>query len=241
MQYLIWDFDGTLGYRRGMWSGTLVEVLRQEMPECPATVEDIRPHLQAGFPWHHPEQSHTAHKTADAWWAALLPVFERAFREGARLGLHDARRLAQHVRAAYVNPNRWHLFDDALPCLRAMTASGWQHVILSNHVPELPSLIEALGLASHIGQVFNSAQTGVEKPHPQAFRNVLNALDRQATVWMIGDSIKADVIGAALVGIPSILVRTHHPDAHYCCSELSQVCAIINTVYEGLSPENTRA
>ena len=88
MQYLIWDFDGTLGYRSGMWSGTLVEVLRQEMPECPATVEDMRPYLQAGFPWHHSEQPHTPHKTAEAWWAALLPVFERAFQYGARLGTH---------------------------------------------------------------------------------------------------------------------------------------------------------
>jgi predicted HAD superfamily phosphohydrolase YqeG len=58
---------------------------------------------------------------------------------------------------------------------------------------------------------------------------------------MIGDNIKADVTGAALVGIPSILVRTHHPEAPYCCSELSQVSAIINTAYEGLNPENMRA
>ncbi len=66
MQYLIWDFDGTLGYRSGMWSGTLLEVLRQEMPECPATVDDMRPYLQDGFPWHRPEQPHTPYTTAEA-------------------------------------------------------------------------------------------------------------------------------------------------------------------------------
>jgi putative hydrolase of the HAD superfamily len=45
MPYLLWDFDGTLAYRHGMWSGTLVEILRQAMPACRATVDDIRPHL----------------------------------------------------------------------------------------------------------------------------------------------------------------------------------------------------
>jgi hypothetical protein len=53
-----------------MWSGTLVETLRHAMPECLATVDDIRPHLQAGFPWHHPEQPHTPHTTVEAWWVA---------------------------------------------------------------------------------------------------------------------------------------------------------------------------
>lgn len=158
---------------RRVWSDTLIEVLRQEMPECVATVEAIRPHLRIGLPWHHPEQMRTPHEAAEAWWAALIPVFERAFRDGARLGAHDALRMAQRVRDVYVCPDCWHLFDDTLPCLRALTASGWQHVVLSNHVLELPSLIEVLGLTSHIRQVFNSAHTGVEKPHPQAFRNVL--------------------------------------------------------------------
>jgi putative hydrolase of the HAD superfamily len=204
-----------------------MEVLRQEMPECPATVEDMRPHLQAGFPWHHPARSHTPPKTAEAWWATLLPVFERAFHEGARLGLHDARRLAQHVRAAYVNPERWHLFDDALPCLRALMASGWQHVILSNHVPELPALLEALGLAPYIGQVFKSAQTGVEKPHPQAFRNVLTALGRATQIWMVGDSVQADIAGAHAVGLRAVLVRSRHPQAAHCCETLAELPRVL--------------
>jgi putative hydrolase of the HAD superfamily len=226
--YVIWDFDGTLGYRQGMWSGTLVEILRHAMPECPATVDDIRPHLRAGFPWHHPDRLHTPPKTAEAWWASLLPVFERAFHHGARLPADDARRLAQHVRAAYLNPERWHLFDDALQCLRALTASGWRHVILSNHVPELPDLVRALGLASYMEQVFSSAQTGVEKPHPQAFRNVLTALGGTTQIWMVGDSMQADIAGAQAVGLPAVLVRGHHPHAAYCCETLAELPSVLS-------------
>ncbi len=126
-----------------------------------------------------------------------------------------------------------------IPTLAQLSARGWTHMILSNHVPELRSIIRHLRLEGYMSQLFNSAETGYEKPHPQAFRHVLNALDRPAVVWMSGDRIKADVTGAALVGIPSILVRTHHPEAPSCCAELSQLFAIINTAHAGLSPENT--
>jgi putative hydrolase of the HAD superfamily len=229
VKYLIWDFNGTLGYRSGGWSGTLVEVLRQEMLGFPATVEDTRPYLQDGFPWHHPEQPHTLHKTAEMWWEALLPVFKRAFQWGARLGTSEARRLAHHVPAVYVNPGRWYLFEDTIPCLRALTAHGWQHVVLSNHVPELPALIEVLGLALYVVQVFNSAQTGFEKPHSQAFRQMLAALGSTAQLWMIGDSVRADIAGAQAVGLRAVLVRSQHPQADHCCETLTELPRVLSS------------
>jgi putative hydrolase of the HAD superfamily len=238
--YLIWDFDGTLGYRVGGWTGALLDILHQEAPLCKVTAEQLRLHLQTGFPWHTPDQSHTAVTSADQWWDALDPIFEQAF-SGVGITVPRARQMAKQVRQRYPHLAAWRLFEDTIPALARLSAQGWTHVILSNHVPELRAVIRHLHLGQYISQLFNSAETGYEKPHPQAFRNVLNALDRRAAVWMTGDSIKADVTGAALVGIPSILVRTHHPDAPYCCSELSQVFAVINTAYEGLSPEHTRA
>jgi putative hydrolase of the HAD superfamily len=149
--------------------------------------------------------------------------------------------MAKQVRQRYPHLAAWQLFEDTIPVLAQLSAQGWTNVILSNHVPELRSIIRHLQLGECISQISNSAETGYEKPHPQAFRNVLDALDKGATVWMIADSIKADVTGAALVGIPGILVRTQHQDAPYCCSELPQVFAIINTACEKLSPKNMRA
>src|SRR5665213_2804815 len=165
VRYIIWDFDGTLAWRPGMWSGTLLEILRRELPERTTTIEEIRPYMQAGFPWHNHAQPHTPSKSADEWWEGMLPVFECAFREGAHLEAGEARRLARHVRAGYLNPDAWQLFDDSIACLQTLRMDGWQHVVLSNHVPELPHLMEALGLKPFIARVFNSAQTGFEKPH----------------------------------------------------------------------------
>ena len=65
-----------------------------------------------------------------------------------------------------------------IPCraLSALAEAGWTHAVLSNHVPELADLIEALGLTSHFARVFNSADIGVEKPNPEAFRIALDAM-----------------------------------------------------------------
>ena len=236
MNYLIWDFDGTLGYRPGRWAGALAEVLQQERPGSRITAEDLRPYLQTGFPWHHPERPHPSLRTATAWWEALCPVFERAFRFGAGLRVSEAQRLARRVRAVYVHPVRWRVFGDALPCLHTLSGQGWQHVMLSNHVPELPTIIKALGLARYMATVFNSAITGFEKPHPQAFRNVLATLDRAETIWMVGDSATADVAGAHAVGLRAVLVRNPHPHAGYSCQTLAELPKILNNPSARLYP-----
>lgn len=207
MRYIIWDFDGTLAFREGKWTGTLLEVLRRSRPDSMVQAEEIRPHLQTGFPWHHPERSRPPGLSADAWWEALIPVFVRAFRLGAKLGETEAEQLARQVRQVYLDFEQWRVFDDTVPCLEALTERGWRHVVLPNHVPELPTIIDGLGLARHFMLVFNSADMGYEKPHPQVFRNVLAFIRGAKPVWMVGDNPVADVAGAEAVGIPAILVR----------------------------------
>jgi putative hydrolase of the HAD superfamily len=226
MRLLIWDFDQTLGYREGGWTGALVDAVRRCMPHRPVSEEQIQPHLQSGFPWHTPDRMHTNIKTAEQWWQALYPVFERAFTAN---GFADsqARVLAREVRRIYPEAQFFRLFDDTLGTLDALTARGWTHFLLTNHVPELPGILASLGLAPRIVRVLNSAQTGYEKPHPQAFRNVLAACPGATSRWMIGNSFADDVRGAESVGIRAILVRARHPDARLQCDRLSEVIEII--------------
>lgn len=229
MKYVIWDFDGTLGYRPGMWSGAMIELLDKERPEHTVTADQLRPYLQEGFPWHAPEQPHTGLATADEWWATLTPLFERAY-EGVGFSPVQAEQFAQQVRSVYLAADRWKRYDDTMPVLESLSADGWTHLILSNHVPELPTLVEQVGLASHIDRTFTSATIGYEKPHPSAFQTTLDSVENDdPTVWMIGDSIRADIVGAEAVGIPSILVRQTHEDATHSCADLSGVPAIVST------------
>jgi putative hydrolase of the HAD superfamily len=229
MQVILWDFDGTLGYRVGTWSQTLCDVLSTIAPSYRLSMEAVRPYLQQGFPWHTPAHARTAPLTADAWWAQLDPLFIAAY-TGCGVDLSSAQRAAQAVRQAYLDPAAWRCYDDTLPTLHALTSLGWHHAILSNHVPELPRLLDHLQLTSHCAAIWCSATTGYEKPHPQAFRQVIAALPAGSTIWMIGDTAIADVQGAEAVVLPAILVRRAGL-ARYRSPDLAGVLPILQAAH----------
>ena len=220
MKLLIWDFDGTLGYRQGgMWSASLLQVIQRSQPDSGITSQQISPYMQSGFPWHAPEILHPEVRTADQWWDALFPVFERAL---AGLGMPEDQvtRLARGVRDAYTDLSAWRAYDDAIPTLERLANQGWTHAMLSNHVPELARIVDHLGISTHLARLFNSADTGYEKPHPQAFQQVLGAFPEAKVCCMVGDSMTADVRGAEAAGIPAVLVRTANPEARWHCHDL---------------------
>ena len=227
MKTLIWDFDGTLAYREGgMFGASLIEVIEHEEPDWEGGREALRRYLQTGFPWHTPERPHLHIRTAADWWEMLYPVFERAL-EGVGFDRGRVRAMARQAHAIYVDPTRWRLFPDVVPTLTQLTARGWTHQILSNHVPELPDIVDHLGLNAWVSTIHCSAQTGYEKPHPEAFRHVLSALPPGADVWMIGDSVQADVLGAEAQGIKAVLVRKPDPRAVRYAEELGGVADLV--------------
>lgn len=208
---VLWDFDGTLARRT--WSGALVDALDATCRGHAVAVDALRPGLRAGFPWHTPDVGH-AYATADAWWAALTPVLAGAC-TGAGLPAADAERAVAAFRSVYLDPARWTVFPDVAEAFGRL--SGYRHVIVSNHVPELPALVAALGL--EVDAVVTSAAVGWEKPHPAMFAAGRAAAGDPAELWMVGDNPVADVAGAEAVGIPAVLVRTppgsverHAPD-----------------------------
>ena len=235
MQLVLWDFDGTLAYRQGgMWVATLLDILGEFAPNLCVTAEQVRPYFQPGayqpgFPWHTPEQPHAHIRSADEWWSALNPLFEHVFRE-VGVGIEYAKELAALMRVHYADPAQWRLFNDAMPILTQLSEQGFTHALLSNHVPELPELLETLELLPFFVYVFNSAQTGYEKPHPQAFQNVREAFPQANIVCMIGDNLHSDIAGAEAAAIPGILVRTNDASVRHCCKDLTTVPAVIQHI-----------
>lgn len=218
--YLIWDFDGTLGYRPGRWSGTLAQLIKRHTGRD-VDIETIRPFMQRGFRWddHTREYPKTS---AEDWWAELLPNFEEAL-IGCDLSPTEASALAGQMRSAYTDIAEWRVFEDTVPVLKGLQLEGWTHAILSNHVPELSSIIEGLGIRDLFISITNSAETGFEKPHPKAFHTALAALRNPTEVWMIGDNIHADVLGAESAGIQAILVRNQDARARRQTNDLAGV------------------
>jgi putative hydrolase of the HAD superfamily len=221
---LIWDFDGTLAHRRGEtgWSILLAEALEAEEPGHGHSADVFRPHLRDGFPWHRPDVAHPELCEPEAWWGSVRQQLARAY-EAAGYEQGRALELADAARRLYVDPGvGWSLFDDTLPVLERLTQAGWTHAILSNHVPELGQIVAGLGLGDVVALVSCSAETGYEKPHPQAYASVLDRL-RPPEAWMVGDNVVADVLGAEAAGIPAVLVRRPDPRAARYADSLAGV------------------
>jgi putative hydrolase of the HAD superfamily len=204
---VIWDFDGTLAFRPGLWSGCALEVLDEHEPGHGIEFERLRSAFRGGFPWHEWQEPHLDLGEAEAWWAHVGRRVARAFEDvGVERG--SGERLAAVFRERYTDAAiAWQLFDDTLPALESVSAGGWRSAVLSNHVPELDLLVEGLGLGEHLDAVFNSARIGYEKPHPEAFRIALSAFGSPREAWMVGDNEEADIEGARGAGMRAILVR----------------------------------
>ncbi|MEH3077646.1 MAG: HAD family hydrolase [Quadrisphaera sp.] len=203
---VFWDFDGTLARRHDMWSGALVDVLRSFDPRTKVTAEQVRPWLQDGFPWHSPDTVREG-QSAEQWWSALRPLLVSAF-TGVGLGPAEAARAASRVPDQYYRPDAWTVVEGAEQALQTIAAAGFRNVVLSNHGPELPTLVDALGLGRHVETTITSAAVGAEKPNPAIFVHARRATGLEAgdEAWMVGDNPVADVQGALTSGLRAVLV-----------------------------------
>ena len=223
---IFWDFDGTLVYFTS-WRLGVMDVLDEYEPGHDIDHDDIRPYLRNGFPWHRPDEPHLHLNQPDDWWQALEPLFFCCY-QGIGFPDNRAVELTAQVRKHMTKPGRFPLYEDAVSTLAALKNLGWTNVILSNHLPELPDIIQGMEISPYIDGCLTSAVTGYEKPNSQAFRLAIEYAGHPEKVWMVGDNIKSYVKGAEGVGIPAILV--HNPpvaDVKYQAENLSDIIEII--------------
>ena len=223
---VFWDFHGTLADDPGGWPGALIEVLDRYAPGHGVDREEVRPFLRDGFPWHRPDKAHPELSRPNAWWENLEPLFGNAY-EGVGIQPARSRELAREVRTMYVRPERQKLFDHSVVTLESLRKDGWRQMILSNHAPELPEIVDGVGLSGFFDAVIGSATTGYEKPNRRAFEIALEAAGNPEIAWMVGDNPEADVLGAERAGIPAILVRKEDPRCSRIASDLRAVLEII--------------
>ena len=104
--------------------------------------------------------------------------------------------LLEYVRA-------WVLFDDALPCLTALSAAGIRIGMITNGIPSFqwPKL-DTLELAAHFEHVVTSGEFGAPKPDPSIFLHTcgLFGVDPSEAAY-IGDRLHTDAIGASAAGL----------------------------------------
>lgn len=222
-ELFVFDFDGTLAHRPGLWSQCLLDVLDVSVPGHGATVDQLRVHLRDGFPWHQADVAHPELNEPEAWWAHLGGVIDAAYL-AVGVAQDTLGPLRDAVRTHFCDPHRFALFPDTVPALEAISEAGLRSVILSNHVPELETIVVGLGLGPLVGEVITSARIGYEKPHPEAFRLALGSTPAERAL-MIGDNPVADEDGAKAVGMRATLVRHENATSSDVLTAVTQALA----------------
>jgi HAD superfamily hydrolase (TIGR01549 family) len=99
------------------------------------------------------------------------------------------------------------LFDDTIPCLSQLQASGLKLGLLSNVATPYKQPFFSLALDSYFRAAIFSCDIGARKPDQLAFVAVVSALVvPPKEVLMVGDSLTSDIAGAHAMGMQALLL-----------------------------------
>lgn len=134
----------------------------------------------------------------------FLERFDREVNPTGDLGIRAriARAWDQSIEAAQLMPG-------AIETLEDLRSHGIRLALVTNTPPTTNRILDRLGLRDLFDVIVMSCDTGLLKPDPRIFQI---ALDRLATTasetLVVGDKIRTDILGGAVLGLRSILVET---------------------------------
>jgi len=227
---ILWDFDGTLAYRDGMWSATLLSLLNK-VGINDILIENIRLYLNTGFTWHNYEYSHKELFNGKTWDEYYENYFYEIY---IKIGINEniSKELSKNVIIEYMDKTKWFIYDDVIETLEKAVKYGFKNYVLSNHIPELNKIVENVGLKNYFYEICSSANIGYEKPNIKIYEYVLEKLKvaKNACI-IIGDSFKADIKGGENIGIKSILVRAENKENYkWYCKDLEKILEKIEEI-----------
>lgn len=162
---VFWDFHGTLAYPKHLWGESVFAAARIACAPLspPFSPADVKEYTKAGwYPWDRYEEDFSR-TTGEKWWEFMCGHFCRIYKS---LGLSEdaANRASLLVRDELTKAERYELYPDAIPALRECRSLGWKNVLLSNHLPELPRILESLGCREYFSALVISSLAGYDKP-----------------------------------------------------------------------------
>lgn len=135
------------------------------------------------------------------FWTAL---YHDAFRE---LGVAYPPELPRRLYRRFSTFETYGLFPDVAPAFDALEERGYRIGLISNFEEWLEDLLVHLEVHHRLEVCVVSGRAGVEKPAPEIFRIALDLAGVDAgDALYVGDSVEADVEGAAAVGMPAVLL-----------------------------------
>jgi putative hydrolase of the HAD superfamily len=125
------------------------------------------------------------------------------------------------------------LMPGTLEVLRYLKEKKYCLYIITNGFSGIQKIkIESSGLESFFGKMFTSENTGSYKPKRAIFEHALTSVHaRKNESLMIGDDLKADIVGARDVGIDQVFFNStstpHNEKVTYEISELTGLMDIL--------------
>lgn len=218
MCVIFWDFDGTLAYTRALWSNSVYKALAETDIDTQVEIDDIRKHMSYGFTWHTPDRDYTD-ITHEKWWDFMNQHFYKSY---VNCGVPEktAAKAAGKVRDIVKRAENYTLYEDAAATLVKTRQLGYRNAILSNNYPDLEDVLIKLGLSEYLDGVIVSAAEGYDKPRKELFEIAKKRFPAKL-YYMVGDSVKADIIGGKNAGMKTVLVhKGYSGDADYCFGAL---------------------
>lgn len=122
--------------------------------------------------------------------------------------------IAREIYDEWATNHHFELYDDVVPTLEALAGRGLTLGVISNSHRSLDAFSAHFKLDHLLSVAISSSTHGYLKPH----RSIFDAALEQAGVGvaealMVGDSLRADVLGALEIGMDAVLVRRsgEHP------------------------------
>jgi len=141
---------------------------------------------------------------------------------------------ATEIEQGWEVAENFELFEDALPVLDELRASGLRIGLVSNGIRDLTVFVAHHQL--DVDAIVDSRSHGRVKPHPTIFQAALELLGvAPAEAVMVGDSLEEDVEGARALGMGAILVdrEDRHPDVEGRLTDLYGLPAALGLVRPG--------
>jgi putative hydrolase of the HAD superfamily len=109
-----------------------------------------------------------------------------------------------------VTQKNWQLEDDTIDCLSTLQEQNYKLGLVSNAGDhrDVLQLVDKFELDPYFEFILTSAGCGYRKPHQRIFQLALEEANAKAEeVAMVGDTLKADILGANQIGIYSIWIK----------------------------------
>jgi REG-2-like HAD superfamily hydrolase len=203
-EVLFLDVGDTLIRAHPSWAGVYRQgLLESGLDVSEADLErELLQESQAGGWW----LDETPFEPTEANSFATVMAFDSAVL--ARIGYPElGEDTFRRIEDAFARRSAWYVFPDVTPALDVLNAAGIRLCVISNFVWGAPELIHDLELARHFEKLVISARVGFQKPNPGIFRHALEQMNVAPERAMhVGDSYRADVLGARSVGLRAALI-----------------------------------